>query len=258
MYTRAESGRPIGGRLGKQDVAKTSSKSKKTVKPAAPPGLKGVSAVDRALSVLTAFQRGDGEVSLAELTRRTGLIKTTVMRVALSLESYGLIRRVDGGGYRLDAEVMRLAACYQHAFGLADHVTPVLEKLARSTGETASFYTRRGEQRLCLFRVESANQIRMHVQPGDLRPMDKSAIAQVLRHFDRGRATAAIDTPLFTSGVTDPHSAALATPVFGPGGALLGALALSGPVTRLTPARAEEIRLELRTAGIDLSTACGG
>ncbi|MGJ5178227.1 IclR family transcriptional regulator [Bradyrhizobium oligotrophicum] len=239
-------------------MAKTSSKPRKTVKPEKSPGLKGVSAVDRALSVLTAFQRGDGELSLAELTKRTGLVKTTVMRMALSLESVGLIRRADDGGYRLDAEVMRLAACYQHAFGLADHVTPVLERLARSTGETASFYTRRGEQRLCLFRVESANQIRMHVQPGDLRPMDKSAIAQVLRHFDRGRAAVAVDVPIFTSGVTDPHAAALATPVFGPGGGLLGALALSGPVTRLTADHAQEIRSVLKTAGEDLTKACGG
>jgi len=239
-------------------VAKKSNRPRKGAKREKSPGLKGVSAVDRALSVLTAFQRGDGELSLADLTKRTGLVKTTIMRMALSLESFGLIRRVDDGGYRLDAEVMRLAACYQHAFGLADHVTPVLEQLARSTGETASFYTRRGEQRLCLFRVESANQIRMHVQPGDLRPMDKSAIAQVLRHFERGRAAAPIETPIFTSGVTDPHAAALATPVFGPSGALLGALALSGPVTRLTAARADEIRPQLRNAGVDLTKACGG
>lgn len=232
--------------------------TKKAAKAETSSGLQGVSAVERALTLLTAFQRGDGVVSLAELTKRTGLVKTTVMRMALSLESFGLIKRVEDGGYRLDAEVMRLAACYQHAFGLADHVTPVLERLARSTGETASFYTRRGEQRLCLFRVESIKPIRMHVQPGDLRPMDRSAIAQVLRHFDLGRSAPAIDTPLFTSGVTDPHAAGLATPVFGPGGSLLGALALSGPVTRLTAEYAEKIRLDLKAAGDDLTKACGG
>lgn len=240
-------------------MAKPSTKPKKAAqakKVAA--GLQGVSAVDRALTVLTAFRRGDGELSLAELTKRTGLIKTTVMRMALSLESFGLLKRLEDGGYRLDAEVMRLAACYQHAFGLADHVTPVLERLARSTGETASFYTRRGDHRLCLFRVESASPIRMHVQPGDQKPMDKSAIAQVLRHFEAGRAAPAIDVPLFTSGVADPHAAALATPVFGPGGTLLGALALSGPVTRLTADRADEIRPDLRNAGVDLTKACGG
>ncbi|BAI74460.1 transcriptional regulator (plasmid) [Azospirillum sp. B510] len=233
-------------------------KTKKSAKAEAPSGLQGVSAVERALTLLTAFQRGDGVVSLAELTKRTGLVKTTVMRMALSLESFGLIKRVDDGGYRLDAEVMRLAACYQHAFGLADHVTPVLERLARSTGETASFYTRRGEQRLCLFRVESASPIRMHVQPGDLRPMDKSAIAQVLRHFDVGRAAPKIDVPIYTCGVTDPHAAALATPVFGPGGSLLGALALSGPVTRLTADYAGKIRSDLKAAGDELTKSCGG
>ncbi|WP_407154004.1 IclR family transcriptional regulator [Bradyrhizobium sp. STM 3557] len=239
-------------------MAKSPTKPKKAAKPAKAAGLQGVSAVDRALTVLTAFKRGDGELSLAELTKRTGLIKTTVMRMALSLESFGLLKRLDDGGYRLDAEVMRLAACYQHAFGLADHITPVLERLARSTGETASFYTRRGNFRLCLFRVESASQIRMHVQPGDQKPMDKSAIAQVLRHFDLGRAAPVIDVPIFTSGVADPHAAALATPVFGPGGVLLGALALSGPVTRLTAGRADEIRPELRSAGAELTKACGG
>lgn len=223
-----------------------------------PAGLQGVSAVDRALAVLTAFKRGDGELSLAELTKRTGLVKTTVMRLALSLEAAGLIKRIPDGGYRLDAEVMRLAACYQQAFGLADHVIPVLERLARETGETASFYTRRGDQRLCLFRVESTSQIRMHVQPGDLRPMDQSAIAQVLRHFDHGRSSPAHDVPIFTSGVTDPHTAAIATPVFGLGGVLMGALALSGPVTRLTAAHAAEIGPDLRAAGEELTRACGG
>jgi DNA-binding IclR family transcriptional regulator len=244
--------------LAKQRTKPTPKTKNAANRPAKATALQGVSAVDRALTLLTAFKRGDGELSLAELTERTGLIKTTVMRMALSLESFGLLKRLDGGGYRLDAEVMRLAACYQHAYGLADHIMPVLERLARSTGETASFYTRRGDFRLCLFRVESANQIRMHVQPGDQKPMDKSAIAQVLRHFDLGRAAPVIDVPIFTSGVSDPHAAALAMPVFGPGGALLGALALSGPVTRLTAARSNEIRPELKNAGDDLTKACGG
>lgn len=218
----------------------------------------GVSAVERALGVLTAFRRGDGALSLAELTKRTGLVKTTVMRMALSLEAYGLLKRLEDGGYRLDAEVMRLAACYQSAFGLADLVTPVLERLAADAGETASFYVRRGDQRLCLFRVESASRIRMHVQPGDFRPMDRSAIAQVLRHFEAGRDAPEIETPIYTSGVTDPHAAALATPVFGAGGDLRGALALSGPVTRLTEERARKIRAQLRQAGEELTKACGG
>ena len=218
----------------------------------------GVSAVNRALTVLTAFQRGDSVLSLAELTERTGLVKSTILRLAVSLQEFGLLRRLEDGGYRLDAEIMRLSACYQHAFGLADHIMPVLTQLATATGETASFYTKRGAQRLCLFRVESANNIRMHVQPGDLRPMDRSAIAQVLRLFETKISAPDVETPIFTSGVTDPHAAALAAPVFGAGGALLGALAISGPVTRLTAESAGKLKRILKDAAGELTKACGG
>ena len=149
----------------------------------------GVASVDRALAVLTTFKRGDKALSLAELTRRTGLVKTTVLRLAISLEQCGLLKRLDDGGYRLDAEVLRLAAVYQDQLDLEALISPILKQLVDMTQETASFYIRRGEQRMCLFRVDSPHRLRLHVRPGDLLPMDKSAIAQVLRAFDDSGAS---------------------------------------------------------------------
>ena len=58
-----------------------------------PPAVKGVSAVERALAVLSAFRRGDGALSLAELAERTGLVKSTIMRLAVSLQRYRLLAR---------------------------------------------------------------------------------------------------------------------------------------------------------------------
>jgi DNA-binding IclR family transcriptional regulator len=225
-----------------------------------PESVAGVSAVERALAVLTAFRRGDAALTLAELAERTGLVKSTIMRLAVSLQRYRLIARLPDGSYRLDAETLRLGTAYQQAFDLADHVMPALERLASETGETASFYVRHGEERLCLFRVESSSPIRMHAQPGDTRPMDRSASAQVLRLFADGPTGTDADAklPLFTSGVTDPHAASLATPVFGVGQALMGALMVSGPVSRLTSERAQEIRGMLLDEAAKLTQACGG
>jgi DNA-binding IclR family transcriptional regulator len=224
----------------------------------APLSVKGVSAAERALAVLTAFRRGDGPLSLAELTRRTGLVKSTIMRLAVSLEKYRLLARLADGNYRLDAETLRLGTAYQQAFSLSDHVTPALAELAAKTGETASFYVRHGDERLCLFRVESVSPIRMHVQPGDTRPMDKSAIAQLLRRYEASLPSMDDELPLFTSGITDPHSAALAMPVFGIGDSLVGVLSISGPVSRLTHARAEQCKAILVDAAHKLTAACGG
>jgi DNA-binding IclR family transcriptional regulator len=225
------------------------------------PAVEGVATADRALSLLTAFRKGDGPLSLAELSARTGLVKSTIMRLAVSLEEHGLLVRLADGTYQLDAEVLRLGMIYQQSFKLEKFVLPVLEELVARVSETASFYVRRSEQRLCLFRVESPHLLRLHIREGDMLPMDSSATAQVLRIFGTDPLppyALSMELPIYTAGVTDPHTASIATPVFGSSGSLAGALTVSGPVTRLTPKRAHAIKETVQAVGADLTKALGG
>jgi DNA-binding IclR family transcriptional regulator len=225
------------------------------------PTVKGVATADRVLSVLTAFRRGDGALSLAELSARTGLVKSTIMRLAVSLEQHGLMVRLPDGSYQLDAEVLRLGLIYQQSFRLENFVVPVLEELVARLSETASFYIRRGDQRLCLFRVESPHLLRLHIHEGELLPMDSSATSQVLRIFGAQPVpayAATMELPLYTAGVTDPYTASIAMPVFGNDGALAGALTVSGPIARLTEERANAIMGVVKAAGANLTNALGG
>ncbi|TGD99858.1 IclR family transcriptional regulator [Methylobacterium nonmethylotrophicum] len=223
------------------------------------PKLEGVASAERVLTVLTAFQRGDDALELSELARRTSLVKSTIMRLCISLEKFDLIERLDDGRYRLGVEAARIGSVYQQSFALEERVVPVLERLAAESLETASFYIRRGNQRLCLFRADSPSPLRMNVRPGDMRPMDRSAIAQVLSAFgDRaGGQAAPAELPIYTAGITDPHVASLAMPVFGAGRRLIGALALSGPVSRLTAEQAGTFAPRLREAAERLSAELG-
>ena len=158
-------------------------------------------------------------MALTELASRTALVKSTIMRLCISLEKFNLVERLADGRYRLGVEAARIGSVYQQSFAMEERIVPVLERLATDSQETASFYIRRGNERLCLFRVDSPHPLRMNVRPGDIRPMDLGAIAQVLATFSAkappSRST--VNLPLFTSGVTDPHVAALAMPVFGAG-----------------------------------------
>jgi len=89
--------------------------------------------------------------------------------------------------------------------------------------------------------------------------MDKSSIAQVLEKFDPARSKPPkVDLPIYSSGVTAPHVASMAMPVFGAGGRLLRAIAITGPASRLTRKRADEVRKALRDEAEALSTALGG
>ena len=132
---------------------------------------KGVNAVNRALTLLDVFMDGGVSLSLAELTRRTKLVKPTVLRLLLSLEHGGYVTRLGNGQYQLGAKVMQLGTVYRTHFALDAHVLPVLRHLADVTGETASFHVKEGNKRLCLFRAEFASS-RQGVSLGRHGPPD--------------------------------------------------------------------------------------
>ena len=195
----------------------------------------GVAAVDRALSILDAMT--DERVSLADISKRTGLYKSTVLRLIKSLEKAGYVLRTVDGAYRLGSKTLSLGALYQRHFRTSEIVPPVLERLASELHEGASFYICEGDQRVCLHRVESTRAIRDSVHVGDRLPLTVGAAGHVLRAFggERGARLDEIRRQIFAAsyGERDAETAAIAVPVFGPSNRLMGALSVSGPRYRL-------------------------
>ena len=224
----------------------------------------GVAAVDRALTLLEAFDRGPSSMSLSELAQATGMVKSTVLRLAASLQRAGFLRRGDDGRYRLGPALVRLGAHYQASFEIGDHVTPVLERLARTTGESASLYVRDGDQRVCLYRANARQHRLLHfVQVGTHFRFDTGASGWVISAFtepdasdphgvrERLVAVSAIDRMI-------ADTAAVAAPVFAAGGAFVGALSLSGPATRFGEHTLPHLMRAVLSAAADLSGALGG
>lgn len=223
---------------------------------------RGVAAVERALAIPDAFREGDDSLSLAELAQRTGLYKSTILRLCVSLERYGYIWRVDNGRYRLGPTPMRLGSLYQRAFKLSDRVVPVLKALVAATGESASFYVREGRARVCLHRLDSPRAIRDHVREGDHLPLERGAAGRVLLAFGgaRGAVYARIRREYLaaTFGERDPETAAVACPVFRLRQELVGALSISGPVHRFNASAVERMSKILMRAAADLTESLGG
>ncbi|HQD16111.1 MAG TPA: helix-turn-helix domain-containing protein, partial [Ottowia sp.] len=71
---------------------------------------KGVEAVERALSLLDAIPgSGKPSLSLHELSLATGFYKSTILRLTVSLERFGYLRRRDDGRFELGPACARLA-----------------------------------------------------------------------------------------------------------------------------------------------------
>lgn len=196
----------------------------------------GVAAVNRALAILDTFSEEAPVLTLAQLSQKTGMYKSTILRLLQSLDAYGYVNRLDGGAYVLGPKPVRLAGLATKSLHPAEVVMPVLRELVQAAGESASFYVRSGTQRLCAYRVDSPRSVRDNVQVGQLLPLDKGAAGRVLMDFehraDAGAQANAAMLVRISRGERDPETAALACPVFGADNRLQGAVTLSGPLTR--------------------------
>lgn len=221
-----------------------------------------VEAVERALAILGAFAEGGPRLPLAELARRTGLYRSTILRLAASLQRFGYLHRDADGQFRLGPTLWRLGVLYQNAFNLADYVRPVLRQVVDELGETAAFYIREGDRRICLYRVNSARTVSSHLEEGADLPLDRGASARVLVAFTGGRGELYERIRSHGSyasfGERDPESAAVAVPVFGAGGLLVGALGVTGPRNRFDRAACARTARVLTAKAASLGRALSG
>jgi DNA-binding IclR family transcriptional regulator len=218
----------------------------------------GVAAVDRALLLLTAYRAGDRSLSLAELAERAGLVKSTALRLLASLAHFGLVQRLEDGRYALGSEIARLQTIYTASFAMDAVVLPVLRELVDKTRESASFHVRQGDARVCLYRVDSPQPIRDHVQVGDLFPVDRGAGGRVLMAFSGGRG--ALYDRVRAEGVAalvgdrSPELAGVSAPVFRANGELAGAVTLTMPAHRFKKAHVAPVKAAAR----EITHALGG
>ena len=199
----------------------------------------GVAVLDRAFALLGAFGQDDDSLTLAELSRRTGLYKSTVLRLLTALEHGGFVRKLPDGQYAIGPAPLRLATLYQRSFQVGPVVEPLLKQLSADTGETASFYVRHGDARIALYRWEPARSVRAAVAVGEQYALHQGASGKVLCAFsqDRREHLDAIRARAWAAsyGEREPDTASVAAPVFSVEGRVHGAIAVSGPRVRLAP-----------------------
>lgn len=220
----------------------------------------GVIAVDRALSLLKAFQAGDTALTLNDLTGRSQLVKSTVLRMLVSLVHFGLIQKLPDGRYCLGVEIARLHGIYVDAFSLESYVMPCLQQLVQATRESASFHVRQGDQRLVLYRVNSPQPVTDQGRQGDLLSLKAGTGGKVLQAFGPDPAQGAVFDQIRRDGVIALQGdrvadlSGVSSPVFGADGKLVGALTLTVPTVRYAPTLIDVVRAHAQA----LTQALGG
>ncbi|KAA0011334.1 IclR family transcriptional regulator [Billgrantia pellis] len=211
-----------------------------------------VESVERALTLLNVFHPGKEAWSLAELAQETGYYKSTILRLMGSLERFAYVRRDRDGIYRLGPALLRLANLGRASIDLEALIRPVLEQVRDLTRETASFYIRDGDERICLYRENGRHEVRHHLEEGARLALGQGAAGRALAQEPPQRGE------IFRSfGDREPSLAAVAVPIIDSRGKLYGALAVSGLIDRFREAACQQYGEVLKELAAQLERQLG-
>jgi DNA-binding IclR family transcriptional regulator len=199
-----------------------------------------------------------GEVRAEDLSTLLETPASTVYRYLRTLTEFGFVDRREGR-YLLGPRLVIGSGPTVTSELLIRASDSVLHNLATETGETAVVMRRIGLSAVCLHQVESANALRVVLEPGVMLPLHASALNRVLLAYalpdivdevvDRGLEAITPNTPTTESALREtladirargiarsegelvPGSVGVAAPVFRDGG-IVGAVGVIGPVTR--------------------------
>ncbi len=222
--------------------------------------------LDRCVGLLDLL--AGGPQTLRSLAAASRLPRPTAHRLLVALEAHRFVARDPTGAFRLGPRLTELAAVAGPELDLASLAGPVLDRLHRTTGESVQLYVRSGDHRLCIAARDAGTGLRDSVPVGALLPLAAGSGGKVLLAWSTAvRADAAAATAAraedelaevraqgwaVSVAEREPGVASVSAPVFRDD-ALLAALCVSGPVSRLGQAPGRKLSGSVTAAAAELS-----
>ncbi|HSP50131.1 MAG TPA: IclR family transcriptional regulator [Pseudolabrys sp.] len=230
----------------------------------AAPARGGVQSIGRGFAIIEEIARNRDGIGLAELSKRVGLHNSTTFHLVKTMVSLGYVRQLkDSKRYRIGRPLFALAASALDEIEMMSLATPVLDDLARTTGESAHFSVPMGDAVVVLARTSGPGAFQLSDRVGVVRPAHCTALGKIMLaalqpdQFERflGRAELKARTPksitsaeqlrreiaevrrtgiAIDDGEFDSELRCAALPVRDFSGQVIGAIGISGPVWRLS------------------------
>ncbi|MCP4298968.1 MAG: IclR family transcriptional regulator [Gammaproteobacteria bacterium] len=145
----------------------------------------GAQAALRALRLLKLFTPEQPELQLAELSGLAGLNKTTTHRLLQALQSESMLdRNPADGAYRLGPALMALGVQALSSNDLRLRARPLLNRLAKETGETATLEVPIDETMLILDEVTGSHFVGAGGNVGTRWPIHATSTGKAFIAFD--------------------------------------------------------------------------
>jgi IclR family transcriptional regulator, acetate operon repressor len=246
----------------------------------------GVQSLERALDILELLGRSENELGITEIAAVVGLANGTVHRLLSTLTRRGYARQnLLTRKYGLGLKAFALAFSARESLGPL--ARPFLEELMKVSRESSNLAGLDKGSVVYIEQVPAPRMVRMFAEPGNrvlphatgtgkvlLAYQPEEAVDSIIRQTGLPRFTPdtitnvgqlkgeletireqgyAVDSEEMEEGVN-----CLAAPVFGPDAKILAAMSISGPASRLSEARLEELVPQIKRITHSFSKSLDG
>ena len=195
----------------------------------------GVDAVNKALEILNCFTEKNESLSVTKIANITGDHKSRISRISKSLENFGYIRKIRNGEFKIGHSISRLYEIYDSSFNLKNSIKSELDLISDKTNETASFFVKQKESRVCIQTSEPKKIIKHSIQIGAKKPLNKGSSGHILSaYYDlqiENKETILKQGYSMSFGERDREIASISVPIFRTKKQFLGALTVTGHIS---------------------------
>jgi IclR family acetate operon transcriptional repressor len=138
-----------------------------------------VSSLSRALTLLDAFDKGDGELTLTELADKAAMPKSTAHRLVADLVKWRALERTESG-LRLGMRLFELGHLVPSPRVLREIALPYLEDLYATTRKTVNLAVRDGIDIVYVEKLMAAGVPVPHSRAGGRLPMHCTALGKAM------------------------------------------------------------------------------
>ena len=222
-----------------------------------------LSSVANSVQLLKAFSDDHYELGISSLSKRLGLAKSTVHRLATTLVGADMLEQDrESGKYRLGLALFELGSMVRRNMDVVAEAKPYLKLVMEKTGETVHLGVLDHASVLYINKMETRQAIRMNSNIGGRAPVHCTALGKAILAFQDDatvddvieRGLAALTAKTITDPVVLRQELALvrarnyaiddeeieiglrgvAAPIRNHTGNVVAALSIAGPVQRMT------------------------
>ena len=195
----------------------------------------GVDAVNKALEILNCFTEKNESLSITKIANITGDHKSRISRISKSLENFGYIRKIRNRKFKIGHSISRLYEIYDSSFNLKNSIKSELDFISGKTNETASFFVKQKESRVCIQTSEPKKIIKHSIQIGAKKPLKKGSSGHILSVYHdlliENKETILKQGYSMSFGERDREIASISVPIFRTKKQFLGALTITGHIS---------------------------